>query len=66
MTFIVVGTCLDFVGETRGVSERIVALERSSEGVKIFWSDPGAIVLLCFSRIVLSTLERQLMVFEDL
>jgi hypothetical protein len=49
MTFIVVGTCLDFVGETRCVSEWIVALERSSEGVEIFWSDPRrrrAIVLL--------------------
>jgi hypothetical protein len=49
MTFIVVGTCLDFVGETRHVSERIVALEKSSEGVESFWFDPRrcrAIVLL--------------------
>jgi hypothetical protein len=49
MTFIVVGTCLDFVGETRRISERIAALERSSEGVESFWSDPrrrSAIVLL--------------------
>jgi hypothetical protein len=49
MTFIVVGTCLDFIGETRRISERIAALERSSEGVKSFWSDPRrrrAIVLL--------------------
>jgi hypothetical protein len=49
MTFIVVGTCLDFVDETRRVSEWIAALERSSEGVKFFWSDPRrrhAIVLL--------------------
>jgi hypothetical protein len=49
MTFIVVGTCLDFVGETRCISEQIVALERSSEGVESFWSDPrrhSAIVLL--------------------
>jgi hypothetical protein len=49
MTFIVVGTCLDFVGEARRISERVVALERSSEGVKSFWSDPRccrAIVLL--------------------
>jgi hypothetical protein len=45
----IAGTCLDFVGETRWVSERIVALERSLEGVKSFWSDPQrrrAIVLL--------------------
>jgi hypothetical protein len=49
MTFIVVGTCLDFVGETRRISEWIAALERSSEGVESFWSDPRchrAIVLL--------------------
>jgi hypothetical protein len=29
MTFIVVGTCFDFVGETRRISEWIAALERS-------------------------------------
>jgi hypothetical protein len=49
MIFIVVGTCLDFVGEARRVSERIAALERSSGGVETFWSDPrrrNAIVLL--------------------
>jgi hypothetical protein len=49
MIFIVVDTCLDFVSETRHVSEWIAALERSSGGVKTFWSDPrrrGAIVLL--------------------
>jgi hypothetical protein len=49
MTFIVVGTFLDFVGETRRISERITALERLSEGVKSFWSNPRrrrAIVLL--------------------
>jgi hypothetical protein len=40
MTFLIVGTCLDFVGETRRVSERIAALERSSEGVESFWSNP--------------------------
>jgi hypothetical protein len=40
---------LDFVGETRRVFERIVALDKSSEGVEILWSDPRrrrAIVLL--------------------
>jgi hypothetical protein len=66
MTFIVVGTCLDFVGETRRISEQIAALERSSKGVKFFGLIPSTIVLLCFSRIVLSTLEKQLMVVEDL
>jgi hypothetical protein len=40
---------LDFVGETRRVSERIAALGKSSEGVKSLWYDPRrrrAIVLL--------------------
>jgi hypothetical protein len=49
MTFIVIGTCLDFIGETRRISEQIAALERSSEGVESFWSEPRcrrAIVLL--------------------
>jgi hypothetical protein len=49
MIFIVVGTCLDFVGEARRISERIAALERLSGGVKTFWSDlrcRNAIVLL--------------------
>jgi hypothetical protein len=49
MIFIAVGTCLDFVGEARRVSEWIAALERSSGGVKTFWSDlwhHNAIVLL--------------------
>jgi hypothetical protein len=49
MIFITVGTCLDFVGEARRVSERIAALERSLGGVETFWSDPrrrSAIVLL--------------------
>jgi hypothetical protein len=49
MIFAIVGTCLDFIGEAPRVSERIAALERSSGGVKTFWSDPrcrSAIVLL--------------------
>jgi hypothetical protein len=49
MIFITVGTCLDFVGEARRVSEWITALERSSGGVETFWSDSrrrSAIVLL--------------------
>jgi hypothetical protein len=40
---------LDFVGETRRVSEQNAALEKSSEGVNSLWSDPWrrhAIVLL--------------------
>jgi hypothetical protein len=49
MIFIAVGTCLDFVGEARHVTEWITALERSSGGVETFWSNPqrrNAIVLL--------------------
>jgi hypothetical protein len=40
---------LDFVGETRWVSEQIAALEKSSEGCESLWSNPRrrrAIVLL--------------------
>jgi hypothetical protein len=47
--FVISGTCLDFVGETRRVSERIAALEKASEGIDSLWSDPRcrrAIVLL--------------------
>jgi hypothetical protein len=49
MIFAIVGTCLDFVSEALHVFERIAVLERSSGGVKTFWSDPrrrSAIVLL--------------------
>jgi hypothetical protein len=49
MTFVIVGTCLDFVDEARHVSEWIAALESSSGGVETFWSEPrrrNAIVLL--------------------
>jgi hypothetical protein len=43
-----------------------VALERSSEGSRVFGLIPGAVVLLCFFRTVLSTLGKLLMVVEDL
>ena len=49
MTFVIVGTCLDFVDEARRVSARIAALESSLGGVETFWSEPrrrNAIVLL--------------------
>jgi hypothetical protein len=36
------------------------------KGSKVFGLIPGAIVLLCFFKIVLSTLEKLLMVVEDL
>jgi hypothetical protein len=34
--------------------------------LKLFGLIPGAVVLLCFSKIVLNTLEKQLMVVENL
>jgi hypothetical protein len=49
MTFVILGTCLDFVDDARHVSEQIAALENSSGGVETFWSEPrhrNAIVLL--------------------
>jgi hypothetical protein len=47
--FVILGTCLDFVGEACQVAERITALEKASEGIDSLWSDPRhcrAIVLL--------------------
>jgi hypothetical protein len=49
MSFVMSGTCLDFVAETHWVSKRITALEKASEGIDSLWSDPRrrrAIVLL--------------------
>jgi hypothetical protein len=65
-TFVILGTCLDFVAEARGAAERNTALEKASEGIDSLWSDPNTVVLLCCFKIVLSILERQLMVVEDL
>jgi hypothetical protein len=47
--FVISGTCLDFVAETRQGSERFIALEKASEGIDSLWSDPRrrrAVVLL--------------------
>jgi hypothetical protein len=49
MSFVILGTCLDFVAEARRVAERNAALEKTSEGIDSLWSDPRrrrAIVLL--------------------
>jgi hypothetical protein len=49
MSFVVLGTCLDFATEARRVAERNAALEKMSEGIDSLWSDPRrrrAIVLL--------------------
>jgi hypothetical protein len=64
--FVVSGTCLDFVSEARQVSERIAALERASEESTVCGLIPDVVVPLCFFKIVLSTLEKQLMVVKDL
>jgi hypothetical protein len=49
ISFVVLGTYLDFAAEARRVAERNTALEKASEGIDSLWSDPrrrGAIVLL--------------------
>jgi hypothetical protein len=49
MSFVILGTYLDFAAEARRVAERNVALEKTSEGIDSLWSDPRcrhAIVLL--------------------
>jgi hypothetical protein len=43
------GSCLDLVGESRRVSERIAALEKAGQGTESLWSNPRrrrAIVIL--------------------
>jgi hypothetical protein len=49
MSFVILGTCLDFAAEARRVAKRNMALEKMSEGIDSLWSDPRrrrAIVLL--------------------
>jgi hypothetical protein len=49
ISFVLLGTCLDFAAEARRVVERNTALEKMSEGIDSLWSDPRrrrAIVLL--------------------
>jgi hypothetical protein len=49
MSFVVLGTCLDFAAEARRVAERNAALEKMSEGIDSLWSNSRrchAIVLL--------------------
>jgi hypothetical protein len=49
MSFVILGTCLDFAAEARRVAERNTTLEKTSEGIDSLWSDPRrrrAIVLL--------------------
>jgi hypothetical protein len=40
ISFVVLGTCLDFAAEDRRVTERNVALEKMSAGIETLWSDP--------------------------
>jgi hypothetical protein len=49
ISFLVIGTCLDFAAKDRRVTERNAALEKMSAGVQTLWFDPrcqNAIVLL--------------------
>jgi hypothetical protein len=49
MSFVLLGTCLDFAAEAHRVAERNTALEKTSEVIDSLWSDPRrhrAIVLL--------------------
>jgi hypothetical protein len=49
ISFVLLGTCLDFAAEARLVAERNTALEKTSKGIDSLWSDPRrrrAIVLL--------------------
>jgi hypothetical protein len=49
ISFVLLGTCLDFAAEARRVAERNAALEKMSEGIDSLWSDSRrrrAIVLL--------------------
>jgi hypothetical protein len=40
ISFVVLGTCLDFAAEDRRVTERNAALEKMSVGFETLWSDP--------------------------
>jgi hypothetical protein len=66
MTFIVVGTCWTSLVKFAVFLNGSRLLRDHQRESKVFSLIPGTIVLLCFSRIVLSTLEKQLMVVEDL
>jgi hypothetical protein len=49
ISFVLLGTCLDFADEARRVAQRNAALEKASEGIDSLWSNPRhreAIVLL--------------------
>jgi hypothetical protein len=49
ISFVLLGTCLDFADEARRVAKQNAALEKASEGVDSLWSNPRrreAIVLL--------------------
>jgi hypothetical protein len=49
ISFVILGTCLDFAAEDRWVTEQNAALEKMSAGIETLWSDyrrRRAIVLL--------------------
>jgi hypothetical protein len=64
--FVILGTCLDFAAEARRLLSEIWLWRRHQRGSTVCGLILDAIVLLCYFKIVLSILERQLMVVEDL
>jgi hypothetical protein len=50
MSFVILGTCLDFAAEARRVAERNAALEKSSKVIDSFGLILDAAVLLYCSR----------------
>jgi hypothetical protein len=40
ISFVILGTCLDFAAESRRVTEQNTALEKASEGIDSLWFDP--------------------------
>jgi hypothetical protein len=40
ISFVILGTCLDFAAEDRRVAEQNTALEKMSAGIDSLWSDP--------------------------
>jgi hypothetical protein len=66
MSFVILGTCLDFAAEARRVAERNAALEKTSEGIDSLWSDPRRVVPSYCSRTTPNISESQLMATEEL
>jgi hypothetical protein len=66
ISFVLLGTCLDFAAEARRVAERNTALEKSQRVLKVCGLILDAAVLMFCFRTVPSILESQSMVAEGL